>query len=289
MTTIALFANMMKKEALSTAGKICAFLHERGVKVVAKDDDALLLKVPSLSSLKNEKIDFLISLGGDGTILRAIHQFPDLDVPILGVNLGALGFMADIVLDDLWINLEDLLKGAYRIERRIMLEGLTSKKESCFAVNDMVIHRGKNPSLIDLSIHVDGAYFNTFSADGVIVSTPNGSTAYSLAAGGPILTPELEAFVITPISAHTISNRPIVLMPKEKIEITNLSAEDPVDITYDGLSKYTMQTNEVLTLSRSERTFKMVSLARSDYFSTLRTKLGWAGQFRALAANRNKV
>ena len=162
------------------------------------------------------------------------------------------------------------------------MEGTTPDGKRNFAVNDMVVHRGNNPSLVDLAIHVDGNYFNTFSADGVIVSTPNGSTAYSLAAGGPILTPDINALVITPICAHTISNRPIVLMPKKRIEIEYLSPNAPVDIIYDGLSGQTLSTGEVFTITPSERTFKMVSLLRTDYFSTLRTKLGWTGQVRAM-------
>ena len=134
--------------------------------------------------------------------------------------------------------------------------------------------------LIDLSIHVDGTYLNTFSADGIIVATPSGSTAYSLAAGGPIITPELNAFVITPISPHTISNRPIVLMPKLHIEVQYLSSYIQVEITYDGFSRHTLRTNEIFSIKKATKTFKMVSLNRSDYFSTLRSKLGWSGQVR---------
>jgi NAD+ kinase len=161
-----------------------------------------------------------------------------------------------------------------------MMEGLTRSKDRFFAVNEIVIHRAHNPSLIDLSIHVDGTYLNTFSADGIIVATPSGSTAYSLAAGGPILTPEIDAFVITPICPHTISNRPLVLMPKEKIEVQYLSPYAPVEITYDGFSRFTMQTDEVFTIFKSKKKYKLVSLKRNDYFSTLRSKLAWSGQLR---------
>lgn len=280
LTVIALFANLKKKDSFEVAQKVSLFLKENGVHVVARDDEAADLDVPPLSSVPPKSVNFLISLGGDGTILRLIHHFPQLDAPILGINLGHLGFMADIPLSDLYPSLEELLSGAYRIEERLIMEGITPKHERCFAVNDMVVHRASNPSLIDLSIHVDGAYLNTFSADGIILSTPSGSTAYSLAAGGPILTPELDACIITPISPHTISNRPIVLMPRQKIEVQYLSTHDPVEIVFDGFSRYRMATNEIFTISKSKRTFKMVSLSRSDYFSTLRTKLGWAGQVR---------
>lgn len=277
---IALFANMKKKEWFKIAKEIVEYLRERSITVVARDEEAADLQIPPLTSIPPEQVDFLISLGGDGTILRVIHYFPALDAPILGINLGHLGFMADVPLSDLYPSLDALINGSYSIEERLMMEGVTPTQERVFAVNEMVIHRSHNPSLIDLSIHVDGKYLNTFSADGIIVSTPNGSTAYSLAAGGPIMTPVLQAIVITPISPHTISNRPIVLLPCDKIEIQYLSPYDPVEITYDGFSRHTLSTNDVFSVSCSKRTFKMVNLSRTDYFATLRTKLGWTGQLR---------
>lgn len=277
---IALFANMQKQESYTVAKQIVQFLQEKNVHIVARDDEATDLSVPPLSSVAPGSIDCLISLGGDGTILRLVHHFPHLQAPILGINLGHLGFMTDIPLSDLYPSLDDLASGRYKVEERIMMEGVGGTCERCFAVNDIVIHRGQNPALIDLSIHVDGVYLNTFSADGIIISTPNGSTAYSLSAGGPILTPNLNAFVITPISPHTITNRPIVLMPKEKIDIQYLSAYNPVEISYDGFSRHALATSEVFSITKSERTFKMVQLSRSDHFSTLRTKLGWSGQVR---------
>lgn len=278
---IALFANMKKRESFKIAKQISLYLQSKNVQVVARDDEATDLDVPPLSSIPPENINFLISLGGDGTILRVVHHFPHLDAPILGINLGHLGFMAEVPLTELYPSLDDLIEGSITIEERLTMEGITPAKERCFAVNELVIHRSRNPCLIDLSIHVDGKYLNTFSADGIIISTPNGSTAYSLAAGGPILTPELRAFVITPISPHTISNRPIVLMPKKKIEIQYLSPYDPVEITYDGFSRHFLSTNEVFSVVEGKRTFKMVNLSRTtDYFATLRTKLSWTGQIR---------
>lgn len=276
---VALFANMSKAESEPVAKQIIAFFQKEGVSVVARDSESAQLKLPPLSSVLQEPLDFLISLGGDGTILRLVHQFPNLDVPILGINLGHLGFMADIPLSTMHESFERLMRGYYTIEERILMEGQGASHESCFAVNDIVLHRAKNPSLIELSIQVDGRYLNTFSADGVIVATPSGSTAYSLAAGGPILTPELKAFVITPISPHTISNRPIVLMPKESIELTYLSPYEPIEVTYDGFSGTSLATDQTFTIRKSRRTFRTVAIG-SDYFDTLRTKLGWAGRAR---------
>lgn len=277
---IAIFANMKKKESFTIAKDICRFFREKNVTAIARDEEAKELEIPPLSQFDSKDVDLLLSIGGDGTILRLVHHFPHIDAPILGVNLGRLGFMAVVPVSDLFQSLEDFLSGSYKVEHRIMMEGVFQDGQRCFAVNEMVVHRSLNPSLIDLSIHVDGVYLNTFSADGVIVSTPSGSTAYSLAAGGPILTPELNAFVITPISPHTISNRPVVLFPKEKIEVQYLSPYDPVEITYDGFSRYSMTTGEIFSIAVSSRKFKTVALPRTDYFATLRTKLGWSGQVR---------
>ncbi len=279
---IALFPNTQKSQTKNIALGIKEFLAARHVTVVAEDAEARIIGLPLLSSVAPESIDFLISLGGDGTILRLVHRHPELNAPLLGINLGGLGFMADVPITDIYPSLQDLLEGNYRVQRRMMMEGLTAQGETCFAINEMVVHRAQNPSLVDLGVHVDGQYLNTFSADGIIISTPSGSTAYSLAAGGPILTPDLNAFVVTPISPHTISNRPIVLLPKKEIQIQYLSEYHPVEITFDGISRYALATGEVFHVRPAEKTFPLVSLPRHDYFSTLRSKLGWAGKLKTV-------
>jgi NAD+ kinase len=204
-----------------------------------------------------------------------------LQAPLIGINLGSLGFMTDIPITESYPCLQSLLQGHFRIEERIMMEGTTIDNRTCFALNDIVIHRAQNPCLIELVIHVDGNYLNTFSADGIIVATPSGSTAYSLASGGPILTPELKAFVLTPICPHTISNRPIVLMPKHSIQVQYISDHLPIEVTYDGVASFSMTTGEMFHICTSPRTFKLVSLPQYDYFATLRKKLAWTGKLKA--------
>ncbi len=277
---IALFPNTSKKQSKNLAIGILEFLTNAGITVVAEDDEARVIGAKPLSSVDPKEISFMISMGGDGTILRLVHKYADWDVPILGINLGHLGFMADVPLSDIYPSLQDLIAGHYIIHERVCVQGESLRGERCFAVNDIVVHRGKNPSLVELAIHADGIYLNTFEADGVIISTPNGSTAYSLAAGGPILSPDLEALVLTPISPHTISNRPMVLSANQQIQIQYLSDYEPVEVRADGLSHFDLQTGDVFKLQRSTKNFKLVSLSRRDYFSTLRTKLGWAGKLR---------
>lgn len=277
---IAIFHNAIKKQAKDIAKSICEFLQHQSITVVSEDDEAASIGAQHLSSVKEKDIDFCISLGGDGTILRLIHRHPHIHAPILAINLGGLGFMADIPTDEIFSSLKNLLEGNYTVESRLVIEGKMPSNKSNFAVNEIVIHRYTNPCLIDLTIHVDDRYLNTFSADGIIVSTPSGSTAYSLAAGGPIVSPELNAIVLTPICPHTISNRPIVLMPKKEIRIEYISSYESVEVSYDGFPYSKLATGESLSIVRSERLFRLVKLPGHDYFSTLRTKLEWAGKLR---------
>ncbi len=277
---IALFPNELKDPSLTISQSITQFLKERGVTVVVEEPLASLLGASPLDTDNLDSIHFSLSLGGDGTILRLMHRYPTLRSPLLAINLGSLGFLADIPLTDIYPSLEDLLEGRFTIQHRMMIEGHNSHGEGGFAMNEVVIHRAHNPSLIDLAIYVDGLYLNTFSADGMILSTPSGSTAYSLAAGGPIVAPDLEAFIITPICPHTISNRPIVLMPKKEVRIQYLSPRQAVEVSYDGIYHSTLETLASLIAFPSLRRFSFVKLARHDYFSTLREKLRWEGKLR---------
>lgn len=277
---IALFPNTSKKQSRNLAIGIHEFLTSHGITVVAEEEDAALINAKPISSVDPQEIKFLISMGGDGTMLRLAHKYEHLNAAMLGINLGHLGFMADVPISDIYPSLQDLIQGSYKIHERVKIQGETLHGDHCFAVNDIVVHRARNPSLVEIAIHIDGNYLNTFEADGIIIATPNGSTAYSLAAGGPIISPDLEALVLTPISPHTISNRPIVLTANQEIQIQYLSDYDPIEIRADGLSPHNLQTGDVFRITRHPKNFKLVSLPRRDYFSTLRTKLGWSGKLR---------
>ncbi len=276
---IALFPNEKKTQSFDLGTEIRKFLENKGITVVAEDEKAARIGAEPLSSVDPHKIDFMIAMGGDGTLLRITHNFPHLDAPILGINLGHLGFMADVPVADIYESLTDLLEGKFTVDKRVALEAEIGK-QSLYAVNDIVIHRAQNYSLIELSIHVDRVYINTFVADGIIIATPNGSTAYSLAAGGPILSPSLNAVVITPICPHTISNRPIVLTADHTIELQYLSPYDPIDVRADGLNAATLPSMHTVSIKRSAKNFKLVNLERHEYFSTLRSKLGWSGKLK---------
>lgn len=274
---VALFPHEGKKNSLPLAKKICSFLLNAGVKVFAEEKKASKIGAQKLSIASLKKIDFLIALGGDGTILKLSQKYHHLNIPILGINLGHLGFLADIPLSDIFPSLNDLIKGNYNIEKRIMLQGQVNKTTPFHVTNDIVLHRGASSHLIEMEITVDNTYFNTFVADGIIVSTPNGSTAYSLSAGGPIIDPKMDAIVITPICPHTISNRPIVLNSRAKITIKYLSIES-VQIVGDGLNYQTIKQGHSIAICKSSYSFQLVKLKRHNYFATLRAKLAWSGK-----------
>lgn len=276
---IALFPNEKKKQTFELAVNIRDFLADQKIEIAAEDEKAEQIGARKLSDVDPQQVKFLISMGGDGTLLRISHHFGHLDAPILGINLGHLGFMADVPVADIYPSLSDLLAGKYTVHHRLMLDAEFQGK-TLQAVNDIVLHRAQNYSLIELKICVEGTYVNTFVADGVILATPNGSTAYSLAAGGPILAPSLDALVLTPICPHTISNRPIVLPSNQAIEIQYLSQYNPIDVRADGLDAFPLRSNETVRIRRSKRVFKLVNLHRHEYFSTLRTKLGWSGKLK---------
>ncbi len=276
---IAIFPHKEKKESIDLAKKTIAFFQKQSIEVVTEEEFSKILNCRSLSSVNFNNIEFLIAIGGDGSILHLAQKYITRQKPIVGINLGTIGFLSDIPVSDLEGCLQDLVEKKYAVENRIIIESVCNKNTCFKAINEFIIHRGQNPRIIELAITIDGKYCNTFAGDGIIVATPNGSTAYSLAAGGPILTPQLDAFVMTPVCAHTISNRPIVLTTSQEIEIQYVSQnEHPIEIRGDGICFTDMQTDDKVSFKKSKDSFKLIKLHRHDYFSTLKSKLGWSGK-----------
>lgn len=264
---ISLFVNKIKPTAHTVAEQVRSLLIRGGATVVDFETEP-------------QKVDLYCTIGGDGTILQLIHQAKNLEAPILGINLGGLGFLAPVALDALESSLQGILEGSYTLKRRIMLQAKSPEGSLFTAANDVVLHRVRNPHLVDIAVHIGGRYINTFAGDGLIIATPTGSTAYSLAAGGPILTPDMNAFALTPIAAHTISNRPIVISTEEEITLEYLNSYEPLEVTFDGLETIPLATRQTLSVSLSPRTFSLVNPGDADFFSTLRSKLGWTGRLR---------
>lgn len=277
---IALFANELKGQAPEVLKDLSHYLKEKGVEIpIEQVDSSPPLDLSSIQETLSS-CDFVVSIGGDGSILHLVHRIGIPHPPLIGVNLGSLGFLADIPVQDLFGSFDAICHGSYHISQRLVIEGGIANTFSDFAVNEIAVHRGDQPNLIDLAIHVDGQFVNTFSADGILIATPSGSTAYSLAAGGPIVTPLLTALILTPICPHTISNRPIVFMPKESIAIELWHGAKSVDVAFDGQPPHRLRRGEILEIRPSSGTFQLVTLSSSDFFTTLRNKLAWTGSLR---------
>jgi NAD+ kinase len=200
-------------------------------------------------------------------------------VPILGVNLGGLGFLTEITLDDLFSTLEMVLRDQFAVSRRLTLRARVLRGGEVIAtfeaLNDAVINKTALSRVVDLETHVNGEYVATFRADGLIVSTPTGSTAYCLAAGGPIIYPRLPALVIIPICPHTLTNRPLVVPDGAVVEVIQGSAGEGVHLTVDGQVGVGLQFRDVVALQRSDRTITLIKSPKLNYFELLRTKLKW--------------
>ena len=224
-----------------------------------------------------ERSDFLVSLGGDGTLLSLVRRSYAHHKPVLGINAGNLGFLADITIDDVDNFLEQLFAGVYRIDDRMMMEGLIRTKEGdekrFFAFNDVVITRPAISKMAKINASIDGDRFNTYRGDGLLVSTPTGSTAYNLAVGGPMVYPLTKAFILTPISAHSLTQRPLVVPAEMTIELD--SPDEKVIAVIDGQVNYEMHEGDVLTIKGAEESAKLLHRKERNYFSVLREKLKW--------------
>ena len=225
-----------------------------------------------------DDVDMILSIGGDGTLLSAAQSVMKRPIPILGVNLGSLGFLTGLERD--WrSNLEDVLAGHYTVEERMVLNcrqvNPAGVEETFWGLNDVVIERGEYFDMLAMQVHVNGRYLNTYSADGLIISTPTGSTAYNLASGGPILDPGLDAIIITPISPHTLSVRPIVLPAEARIEITLVKPNQKGRIYIDGKVWRPLNSDDGLRVRTSSYRIKLVTLPGLTFYDKLREKFHW--------------
>ncbi len=226
-----------------------------------------------------EATEMLVVLGGDGTLLSVARLVKGRDVPILGVNLGSMGFLTEVTIEEMFPVLEQVLEGKYRIDRRMMLNAQILRQGACIMeeslLNDVVINKSALARILTLEVVVDGNYLTTFQADGLILSTPTGSTAYSMAAGGPIIYPSLASILLSPICPHTLTNRPIILPVDSTVEVTLRSEQRDAYVTLDGQVGLTFLENDVAKIEQSEYTVPLVKSPFKGYFEVLRTKLKW--------------
>jgi NAD+ kinase len=225
------------------------------------------------------RVDLLVVLGGDGTLLATARALNRKPVPILAVNLGGLGFLTVITREELYATLEMALAGELHTERRVQIEGDLVRADevisSFLALNDVVLNKGAIARILDFDVLVDGRFISTYKSDGLIVSTPTGSTAYSLAAGGPIVAPSVEAFIVTPICAHTLTNRPLVLRDTAQIEVVVKSQREAAYLTVDGQVGLAAHSEDIVRLRKAASCVEIVQPPSKDYFEILRQKLKW--------------
>jgi NAD+ kinase len=223
--------------------------------------------------------DLLIVLGGDGTLLATARALNRKPVPILAVNLGGLGFLTELTREELYPTLEMVVAGTHRTEHRVQIEGELIRADeaitSFLALNDVVLNKGAIARILDFELRVDGHLVSKYKSDGLIVSTPTGSTAYSLAAGGPIVAPAVEAFIVTPICAHTLTQRPLVLRDTVKIEVEVKSQREAAYLTVDGQVGIAAHNEDVVRLKKASSFVELVQPPSKEYFEILRQKLKW--------------
>jgi NAD+ kinase len=263
------------------AGEVAAWLNERGITVLA--DEALAAEIPDALGCPAGEIptqaDLLIVLGGDGTLLSVARLIGDRRTPILGINLGSLGFLTEITRDEITPVLTRLVAGELNVSERLRLDVTIRRSGEEIArhrvLNDLVINKGALARIIDMEAWVNDTYLTTFKADGLIVATPTGSTAYNLAAGGPIISPSLHCLVISPICPHMLTNRPIIVSAEALIRIEVKFQDEDVALTADGQVGMPLHGGDVVEIRRSDHPTLLVLSPTKDYFQILRTKLRW--------------
>ncbi len=269
-------------EAIEILVPLLQWLKNRGIETFIDNDSASILNTLGFPPEEIPgKVDMVIVLGGDGTMLRVARLVGEKEIPILGVNLGTLGFLTEINKDDLYSSMELILNGRCFMETRLMLKAEVQRNGEKITehhvLNDVVINKSALARIIDIETYVDESYVTTFKADGLIVSTPTGSTAYNLSAGGPIIYPTLDCIILTPICPHTLTNRPIVLSDDVTVKAILRSETEDVFLTMDGQVGFSLKKADVIKITKAPFRTKIIIPCERDYFHILRTKLKWGG------------
>ena len=281
---IAIWANTNKKEFWGLLPELMSWLNQKEQevfftkKIVGMLDEESKYSYSAIDSADAfDDVDFVLAMGGDGTILAAARAVGPRKTPILGVHLGGFGFLAEGGVGNLYSRLESVIGSDYVIFPRMVLEASihNGEEKAFYALNDLVIDRGKSYRMMKCSLSMNGKLITSYSADGLIVSTPTGSTAYNLAAGGPIVAPWLSLFTVTPICPHSLSSRPIVLPSDQELTITFPEAESELRLAVDGQIQEQLTVDAKLLVRRAPYDTQMISFEDLDYFHTLRTKMGW--------------
>jgi NAD+ kinase len=282
LNKIGVVVGPQKPDAIAVVAELVEWCALRKIELRATPEVAAQVRCASLlieGEELAEAVDLLVVLGGDGTMLGASRLIGTRRIPVLGINFGYLGYLTEFTLQEMFAALDDIRAGNFWLEGRMLFDVSVVREEQVVevqrALNDAVINQGALAKMIELECYVNGDFVNRFRADGMIVSTPTGSTAYSLSAGGPIVFPSMSAIILTPICPHTLSNRPVVVPGEAVVEITFKKADDGVMLTIDGQHGMSLQRSDRVRIQRSATTFEIVRPRQRNYFEVLRTKLKW--------------
>lgn len=284
---IAIVLKPHQPDALKTMCELTVWLAKRGISLLGGPEierETIALQTGcAVEQVEPERLaanaDLMLVLGGDGTMIAAARLMGESEVPVLGINYGGLGYLAEFRIEELYSALESILGGDYRVDQRVMLdvelvrgdESVTHKR----VLNDVVINKSALARIIEIEAYLNQQFVNSFRADGLIVSTPTGSTAYNLSAGGPVIFPSMNAVVITPICPFTLSNRPIVVPDDAAIELHLKTEQEDVALTLDGQVGFPLKVEDRVVIQKSQTTFNLVQPANRNYFDVLRDKLRW--------------
>jgi len=279
---IGIISKPKKAEIREIVPPLVEWLQKREIEVYFDKETGAILESSGKCLTRNEmpaKVDLLVVLGGDGTLLAAARSIHHNAVPIFAVNLGGLGFLTVIPREELYPALEGVLAGHYVSERRVQIEGELIRADEVLstfrALNDVVLNKGAIARIQDFEVYADGMFISNYKSDGLIVCTPTGSTAYSLAAGGPVVTPSVAAFIVTPICGHTLTNRPLVLPDTATIEIIVKSQREAAYLTVDGQVGIATHSEDIVRLRKSCSYIEVIQPPNMNYFEILRQKLKW--------------
>lgn len=279
MKNIGLSLNVDKNQVQTIAKEIINWLEKNNCNVYLSEKSAKFLQRTEKALSTEEfgkKIDCLIVLGGDGTLLNSAQKIIPNEVPIFGVNLGTLGFLTEIEVADIEPALRKLVNGEYEIENRMMLEGQIirngEKVKTFYGLNDIVITKGALARLINIAIYVDDEMVNTYPADGLIIASPTGSTAYSLSAGGPVVVPKVEVMLITPICPHTLYARPLVIAPDSKVKVVLLNTSGEGSVTIDGQHGFPLELGDEILIKKAPFYTKLLRLNNRSFFQIIQGK-----------------
>ena len=291
---IAVVARLRKTEVIESLRRLVAFLKEDGRTVFAEMLTAESLDDPTIKTISRSSVegsvDLVIVVGGDGSMLGAARALADLNVPLLGLNRGRLGFLTDIHPDDMEESIGKVLAGEYRATDRLLLEMVVERNGETIAdglaLNDFVIHPGRSVRMMELELYINGQFVYSQRSDGLIVSTPTGSTAYALSAGGPIMAPELEAMVLVPMNAHTLASRPILVSASSQLEIlVGTRNELQPQISCDGQMDITTEPGDIIKIRRKDRPVRLIHPVDHNFYETCRNKLGWGKRLDSLRSD----